>query len=114
MSVMYKWKGKGFWTKHVKAWEMSGLTIHEYCVKHDLPSNTLIFQHARITNKNQRNALKLGKAKQTMFIPEKQSTGFIQVMLPNGIQVSFDEETTPEFLRLVLTTAGQLSPYKDT
>lgn len=109
MSLIYKWKGKGFWTEHANAWETSGLTIHEYCAEHDLPSNTLIFQYTRIANKNKRNALKLKKAKQTIFIPEKQSSSFIQVRLPNGIQVSFDEQTSPDFLRSVLTTAGQLS-----
>ena len=109
MSLIYKWKGKGFWTEHAKAWETSGLTIHEYCAKHDLPANTLIFQYTRITNKNKRNAMKLKKTKQTIFIPEKQPTSFVQVMLPNGVRVSFDEQTSPEFLRLVLTTTAQMS-----
>lgn len=109
MNLMYKCKGKGFWTEHAKAWEASELTIQEYCAKHELPPKTLIFQHARITNKNKRNALKVEKSKQTIFIPKKRSTDLIQVRLPNGIQVSFNDQTTPEFLRLVLTTAGQLS-----
>ena len=34
-------RGRGYWAEHVTAWRGSGVTLREYCERHDLVKGTL-------------------------------------------------------------------------